>query len=71
MLFNDLRANIVVEENDLDPVTCYENLVLRLQDKISVWNGEFVATLDCANNDISVFLSELGETHICRDCYLA
>ena len=60
MLLMTLRANIVVEENDLDPVTCYENLVLRLQDKISVWNGEFVATLDCTNNDISVFLPELG-----------
>ena len=53
-----------MEENDLDPITCYENLVLRLQDKVSVWNGEFVATLDCTNNDISVFLPELGETHI-------
>ena len=53
-----------MEENDLDPITRYKNLVLRLQDKISVWNGEFVATLDCTNNDISVFLSELGEAHI-------
>ena len=57
---NDLRADIVVEEDDIDPISCHENLVLRLQDKVSVWNGEFVATLDCTNNDISVFLPELG-----------
>ncbi len=47
-----------MEENDLDPITCYENLVLRLQDKSLRLNGVVsVATLDCTNNDISVFLS--------------
>ena len=49
-----------MEKNNFDPITCYENLVLRLQNKVSIWNREFIATLDRTNNDISVFLSELG-----------
>ena len=57
---NDLRSDIVVEENNFDPITCYENLVLRLQNKVSIWNRELIATLDRTNNDVSVFLSELG-----------
>ena len=61
---NDLRSDIVVEENDLDPISRHENLVLGLQNKVSIWNREFVATLDRTNNDVSVFLPELGEAHI-------
>ncbi len=52
-----------MEENDLDPITfSLRKSCLEVADKVSVWNGESV-TLDCTNNDISVFLPEL-DNHI-------
>ncbi len=58
----DLRSDIVVEEN-VSIYSCLK-IILGLQNKVSIWNREFVATLDRTNNDVSVFLSELGEAHI-------
>ena len=52
--------------DDVHPIAGDKDLIIWLQNKVTIWNGQFILSLDGTDNDIAIFLPKLEEAHLAK-----